>query len=225
MTEALAKDQLDSPFEGISRSERAHQLVHSKFYTALYIVLAVLSLISVILSLIYECPGTFYIVLEIIVNTAMIVEVSIRLMVYGKKFWNSWMNIFDLVLVFLCVVTVVFLFMDCSAIRGRGELATTMFLVFRNTIQFFRLFNMIRKNRQHITGRTHNTIVFRESETSEIEEGNLDTVHSGFSPGYILEEESDDEHSTATLRVTQQPRPGLREIVVVANAPKKKGTN
>ncbi|ORX99851.1 hypothetical protein K493DRAFT_335577 [Basidiobolus meristosporus CBS 931.73] len=145
----------------------------------------------------------------------MIVEVTIRLFAYGKIFWKSWMNVLDVVLVLLCIVTVVFLFMDCTTIRGRGELATTLFLVFRNTIQFFRLFNMIRKNKQHLTRGKRNTVVFKEGATSEIEEGNLDTVHSGFSPGYILEEESDDEHSAPTSRTsTQRTLSGLKNVTI-----------
>ncbi|KAK9768007.1 hypothetical protein K7432_001692 [Basidiobolus ranarum] len=221
MIESPSKDKLETPIEGISRSERVHQLVFSKFYTALYIIMAILSLISVIISLLQQCPGTFYIVLEIIVNTVMIVEVTIRLVVYGKKFWKSWMNILDVVIVLLCIITVVFLFMDCSTIRGRGELASTLFLVFRNTTQFFRLFIMIRKNKQHLTGRKRNTIEFK-GVVSEIEEGNLDTVHSGFSPGYILEEESDDEPSAPTSRTsTHRSLAGLKEITVIPAALKK----
>lgn len=42
------------------------------------------SLVTVVLSLLSDCPTFTFYMLEIIVNTAMIVEVSIRLVAFGK---------------------------------------------------------------------------------------------------------------------------------------------
>ncbi|KAK9688409.1 hypothetical protein K7432_014413 [Basidiobolus ranarum] len=131
----------------------------------------------------------------------MIIEVSIRLIAYGKIFWKSAMNIFDVVLVALCIVSLIFLFMDCSTNRVKSELAGTVFLVIRNTIQFFRLFSALRKNQQHHTNDRKGKIEFSTDSQSEVEEGNYDTVHSGISPGYILEEDSDEESNLRQVRV------------------------
>lgn len=46
--------------------------------------MAVLSLTTVVLSLLGDCPPTSFYVLEVIVNTAMIVEVAIRIVAYGN---------------------------------------------------------------------------------------------------------------------------------------------
>ncbi|ORX88168.1 hypothetical protein K493DRAFT_236955, partial [Basidiobolus meristosporus CBS 931.73] len=101
-------------------------------------------------------PGTFFIVLEFVINITMIVDVGFRLVAFGKIFWKSAMNIFDVVLVALCIGSLIFLFMDCTTSRVKSELAGTVFLVIRNTIQFFRLFNALRK---YVTfPRVHNAL-------------------------------------------------------------------
>ncbi|ORY03895.1 hypothetical protein K493DRAFT_206423, partial [Basidiobolus meristosporus CBS 931.73] len=90
-------------------------------------------------------PGLEYEVLDIIVNVAMITEITITMFTYGKKFWKSPMNIFDLVLVGLCIATLVLVFLDCSHTKGRGEVAGTVFMALRNILQIFRLLNSLRK--------------------------------------------------------------------------------
>lgn len=73
---------------GMSRDEVAravaNRFVHSRIYVALYLVMAALSAATVALSLSDGCPGTAFYVLEIIVNTAMIAEVSVRFLAFGR---------------------------------------------------------------------------------------------------------------------------------------------
>jgi hypothetical protein len=62
----------------------ASRIVYSQYYIFLYLALAALSTTTVILSLADGCPGTTFYILEFIVNAAMIAEVSIRFVAFGK---------------------------------------------------------------------------------------------------------------------------------------------
>lgn len=92
----------------VSRAEAikgvSNRFIFSRFYIYLYLGMAALScvdhpplrslvqanpllrssLTTVVLSLLSDCPTFTFYMLEIIVNTAMIAEVSIRLVAFGK---------------------------------------------------------------------------------------------------------------------------------------------
>lgn len=91
----LAQEDSDGPsllptrsLHFVSRSEAikgiSNRFVFSTFYIYLYLGMALLSLATVVLSLLSDCPTLTFYVLEIIVNTAMILEVTIRLVAFGK---------------------------------------------------------------------------------------------------------------------------------------------
>jgi len=46
--------------------------------------MAALSVTTVVLSMVQGCPGLAFYILEVIINTTMIAEVSIRLLAYGS---------------------------------------------------------------------------------------------------------------------------------------------
>ena len=62
----------------------ANRFVHSRTYIFLYLGMAALSITTVVLSLKEGCPGLAFYILEIIINTAMISEVSIRFVAFGQ---------------------------------------------------------------------------------------------------------------------------------------------
>lgn len=62
----------------------ANRFVHSRTYIILYLTMAALSITTVALSLGSGCPPKAFYVLEFIINSAMILEVSIRLVAFGK---------------------------------------------------------------------------------------------------------------------------------------------
>jgi hypothetical protein len=62
----------------------SNRFLFSTFYIYLYLIMAGLSLATVIVSLLSDCPTLTFYILEIIVNTTMIVEVSIRLVAFGN---------------------------------------------------------------------------------------------------------------------------------------------
>lgn len=132
----------------------ANRFVHSQVYIALYLVMAALSITTVALSLVNGCPTLPFYILELIVNGAMILEVSIRFVAFGRQFWTSWFNIMDLVLTIFCVVTLlVIFFAGCGNTSKEEELLDTLLLVARNILQFGRLAAVMRQSGQSIFSR------------------------------------------------------------------------
>ncbi|GAA5927383.1 uncharacterized protein JCM15063_005882 [Sporobolomyces koalae] len=131
----------------------ANRFVFSQFYVFLYLGMAALSLTTVFLSATSEhCPSFTFYVLEVIVNTAMIVEVSIRFFAFGKQFWVSYYNTLDLLITALCVVTLAVIFFNgCSA--KNEEVFDTFLLVVRNLFQFGRLALVLRKSGKNVFSR------------------------------------------------------------------------
>lgn len=62
----------------------ANRFVHSTAYLYLYASMAVASLFTVVLSLMTDCPGTIFYVLEMLVNLVLVVEVGVRFVAFGK---------------------------------------------------------------------------------------------------------------------------------------------
>ncbi|KAG8937014.1 hypothetical protein FRC03_004080 [Tulasnella sp. 419] len=152
----------DSTSAGLARSQWAltkreiakgiaNRFVHSRSYIFLYLGMAGLSVATVVLSLTDGCPGIVFYVLEIIINSAMILEVAIRLLAFGRQFWKSPFNAMDLALTLLCVITVcVIVFAGCGRTSKEEELLDTLLLVARNVLQFARLASVMRKSGQSI---------------------------------------------------------------------------
>lgn len=143
---------------GLTRSEAiqgmANRFMYSQFYIILYLGLAGLSLISIILSLAETCPSLLFIILESIINFAMITEVSIRMVALRRAYWRSVWNIIDTILVVLCAITLIVIASGCSASERSEALFDTILLVIRNCVQFFRLFMMMRKNQHSLSTRS-----------------------------------------------------------------------
>lgn len=62
----------------------ANRFVHSRTYIFLYLGMAALSATTVGLSLSDGCPGLAFYILEVIINTSMILEVAIRFVAFGR---------------------------------------------------------------------------------------------------------------------------------------------
>ncbi|KAF8632992.1 hypothetical protein AX15_001589 [Amanita polypyramis BW_CC] len=113
--------------------------------------MAALSVTTVILSLSDGCPGVAFYVLEVIINTAMILEVGIRFVAFGRQFWKSPFNVVDLILTAFCAITLlVLVFARCGAGSREEEVLDTLLLVARNVLQFGRLAAVMRQSGQSI---------------------------------------------------------------------------
>ena len=62
----------------------ANRFVHSGTYIILYLAMAGLSITTVVLSLVNDCPTVPFYILEFIINGAMILEVGIRFVAFGR---------------------------------------------------------------------------------------------------------------------------------------------
>lgn len=62
----------------------ANRFVHSGTYIILYLAMAGLSLATVVLSLVNDCPTLPFYILELVINGAMILEVAIRFVAFGR---------------------------------------------------------------------------------------------------------------------------------------------
>lgn len=67
----------------------ANRFVHSRTYILLYLVMAALSVTTVVLSLSDGCPGLAFYILEFIVNISMILEVGVRFIAFGRVSFTS----------------------------------------------------------------------------------------------------------------------------------------
>lgn len=62
----------------------ANRFVHSTIYLYLYASMALASLFTVLLSLVNECPGDVFYVVEMVVNVVLVVEVGVRGVAFGR---------------------------------------------------------------------------------------------------------------------------------------------
>lgn len=132
----------------------ANRFVHSHTYIFLYLSMAALSVTTVVLSLSDGCPGLSFYILEIIINTSMILEVGVRFVAFGWQFWRSPFNVLDLILTFFCAITLlVITFAGCGAGSKEEELLDTLLLIARNVLQFGRLAAVMRQSGQSIFSR------------------------------------------------------------------------
>ncbi|KAJ7293132.1 hypothetical protein C8J57DRAFT_1444446 [Mycena rebaudengoi] len=167
-TNALNRDTPDSSRPGqpeatrsiyaLTRSEitkgLANRFVHSRTYIFLYLGMAALSVATVILSLQDGCPGLAFYILEVVINTSMILEVGIRFVAFGRQFWKSPFNVVDLILTMFCALTLLVLaFAKCGATSKEEELLDTFMLIARNVLQFGRLAAVMRQSGQSIFSR------------------------------------------------------------------------
>ncbi|KAJ7631164.1 hypothetical protein FB45DRAFT_1059033 [Roridomyces roridus] len=166
-SDVLNRDALDSApsrpeptrsIYALTRSEitkgLANRFVHSRIYILLYLGMAALSITTVVLSLTDGCPGIAFYVLEIIINTSMILEVGIRFIAFGRQFWKSPFNVVDLILTSFCAITLLVLaFAKCGTATKEEELLDTFLLIARNVLQFGRLAAVMRQSGQSIFSR------------------------------------------------------------------------
>ncbi|KAH8554389.1 hypothetical protein BGW37DRAFT_484630 [Umbelopsis sp. PMI_123] len=133
---------------------QARSFIFSRFHVFLYLVLALLSLLSLILSLNEVCPSPSLIALEYAINSAMVVEVCIQAMANGREFLRSFYSVIDIILLLLCIVTLLLISTGCSNTQRDETIIDTVLLTLRNIVQVFRFAAMIQRNKRTLDSRT-----------------------------------------------------------------------
>jgi len=123
----------------------ANRIIHSKKYTIFYTFVIVLSLALLAMTFTTQCLPNLYIVMDYFINISFLIEVILRMNALGRNYWKSLLNIVDLIIVPLCVITVIYLTIDdCS--NREGKIADNIILGVRNGLQLFRLLLLIKNN-------------------------------------------------------------------------------
>ncbi|CAN6634967.1 hypothetical protein TRVA0_015S00298 [Trichomonascus vanleenenianus] len=133
----------------------ANRFTYSKEYIVAYVLLTILSIITVSLSLATPtgCPHITFYIFEIIILIALLLEVGIRMVALRRFFWKSWWNVADAFLMIICVITLALVFAGCSKNVRIGRRAFTSLLIIRNGVQIVRMVNLIWRNSNNINNR------------------------------------------------------------------------
>jgi hypothetical protein len=133
----------------------ANRFTYSKQYIIGYIILTVLSIVTVAISLASPqgCPHVSFYAFEIVVLLALMAEVIVRMLALGRYYWKSWWNVLDGFMMIICVITLGLVFAGCSTAVRRSRQSSTVLLVIRNLVQFIRLVNIAWRNRHNINNR------------------------------------------------------------------------
>ncbi|ORX58489.1 hypothetical protein BCR36DRAFT_408996 [Piromyces finnis] len=123
----------------------ANRIIHSRKYALFYIFVIILSLIVLITSFNTKCLSTIYLLMDYFINISLIIEVLLRINALGKNYWKSFLNIIDIIIVPLCVITLIYLTVDdCS--NRQEKIADNIIIGVRNGLQLFRLVLLIKNN-------------------------------------------------------------------------------
>ncbi|KNE55904.1 hypothetical protein, variant [Allomyces macrogynus ATCC 38327] len=139
----------------------ANRIMFSRFYKIFYSVMTLAALYNIYLSFVEQCPSTFFLTLECIVNMALMAEVGIRFLATRRQFFQSKANLLDVFLVAFCLVLLVMLMHDASTCdvsddhrsQRREALVDSILLIVRNALQMARIVHMVRKNQTQLTNR------------------------------------------------------------------------
>lgn len=128
----------------------ATHILYSKRFQYYYVLVIILSAISIILSYTMKCAKLSVIVIEGIIVFLLIVEVIIRLFAMKKYFFYSIWNILDIIIIGICIFALTLTKSKCE--KGDNVIDNSI-LIFRYIVQIIRLGLYIKKNQSSETGR------------------------------------------------------------------------
>jgi hypothetical protein len=135
-----------SPEESFLES---HDTLQSRLKSALYsrtwfAMLVVLTLVSVASFVLFVAnvarKETWFVVMEALLNLALLAEVGARLVVFGRLFWKDWSNVVDVIVCF-CVVGAFVIYL----VRTEDGVVFAVLLALRYSLQCVRLWLVYRK--------------------------------------------------------------------------------
>jgi len=132
----------------------ARIFIYSKFYTAFCIFIIVINLALLIWELIaISTSGGFpsspgFVFLEVVVNLSLLIEIILRVLAMGKKYWNYWGNYFDCFVLLLSLVAMSLYFAGDSVFKEIEEGFALALLICRYIIAILRV-GVIVKNQSN----------------------------------------------------------------------------
>jgi len=100
----------------LSRSHRqqcALSLLYAKFYLCIYLLIIAMTLTLLIFDLAkgniihnLQSEPVWFVIVDICCVTLMVFDVFVQMMAHPRSYWKSAMNVFDFVVVLLCVVSI-----------------------------------------------------------------------------------------------------------------------
>ena len=102
----------------------ATRTLQSPAFRFFYFTNGILSIICLIISFMYSCPGTYYYVLEVLINVALILEVGTRYIALQKvNSCQRWMFFKDwIMLTFLLWIEILGFHLECGWCRHGSDL-------------------------------------------------------------------------------------------------------
>ncbi|KAL1917184.1 uncharacterized protein VTP21DRAFT_4840 [Calcarisporiella thermophila] len=129
----------------------ANRIVYSRFYVLFYLFLTVVCLATLVLFFFEGCATPLLVTLEVFINTALCIEISLRWMAVGRRYWSSIYNLFDVLVFFACVITLALLIAGrCSKAE---EVVDVIAVGVRNVVQVVRLAVIFHRNRRNLAVR------------------------------------------------------------------------
>jgi hypothetical protein len=123
----------------------ANRILHGNLYKLFYFVMAILSLICLLTSLVSNCPPPWFYVTEFTVLIAMISEFLLRYYAI-KNYFKQFYNVLDALVLGLCLMTFCLIIShSCGDSSKREALFEEIMLVIRNVVQFARLGRMMHR--------------------------------------------------------------------------------
>ncbi|KAG2178829.1 hypothetical protein INT43_001675 [Umbelopsis isabellina] len=109
--------------------------------------------INALTSLEEVCPSQSLIILEYAINSAMVLEVLLRVLANGRAFFHSFYSAIDAILLLLCIATLVLITTGCSNTQRDEAIVDTILLTIRNTVQLCRFAAMMQRNKRTLDSR------------------------------------------------------------------------
>lgn len=124
----------------------ANRVIHSTFYKAFYALMTLMAITAIIIPIFYHCMTVWYLIFEFIITAAFFLETLMRFLAMQRNFFRIPANCLDVLLLTATLVLLFLIFRDCCTCSKNNEVWIDSFLlIFRNIIQLFRVFVMIKR--------------------------------------------------------------------------------